>query len=161
MWNEPCLRKLLTIDGMRRVRCDQCQFGMTHVDDAGNVGRARKATGFMTNDECIAEAVERRCFGRHDYIQLLTSFAKACEKNSPRLVGAILRASRQSMRASRCGTRLVGRDRQQTIVALEIGPTVEELELLSLPESAADTQEFRDRGAGLPLESLKCNTCKN
>ena len=33
-WNEPCLRKLLTIDGMRRVRCDQCQFGMTHVDVA-------------------------------------------------------------------------------------------------------------------------------
>ena len=22
-WNEPCLKKLLAIDGMRRVRCDQ------------------------------------------------------------------------------------------------------------------------------------------
>ena len=56
-WNEPCLRKLLTIDGMRRVPCDQCQFGVTSVDNAGNVGPARKATGFMTNDEYIAEAV--------------------------------------------------------------------------------------------------------
>ena len=62
----------------------------------------------MTNDECIAEAVERRCFGGHDQIQLLTSIAEACEKNSPRLVAAILRASRQSMRASRCGTRAGG-----------------------------------------------------
>ena len=49
-WNEPCLRRLLAIDGMRSVRVDQCQFGMTSVDDAGNVGPARKATGFMTND---------------------------------------------------------------------------------------------------------------
>ena len=65
-WNEPCLRKLFAIDGVRRVRCDQCQFGMTSVDE-----EARKATGFMTNDEHIAEAVKRRCFGGHDHIQLL------------------------------------------------------------------------------------------
>ena len=36
--DEPCLKKLLAIDGMRRVRCDQCQFGLTSVDDAKNVG---------------------------------------------------------------------------------------------------------------------------
>ena len=71
-WNEPYLRKLLANDGMRRVRCDQCQFGMTSVDGAGNVGPAQKATGFMTNDEYIAEAVDRRCFGGHDHIQLLS-----------------------------------------------------------------------------------------
>ena len=35
----------MSIDDMRRVRCDQCQFGMTSVDGAGNVGPARKATG--------------------------------------------------------------------------------------------------------------------
>ena len=57
---KPCLKNLLAMDGMRRVRCDQCQFGMTSVDDAGNVGPARKATGFTTNDEYIAEAVDRR-----------------------------------------------------------------------------------------------------
>ena len=48
---EPCLWKLRSIDGMRCVRCDQCQFGMTSVDSAVNVGPACKATGFMTNDE--------------------------------------------------------------------------------------------------------------
>ena len=36
---------------------------MTSVDSAGNVGHACKATGFMTNDEYIAEAVNRHCFG--------------------------------------------------------------------------------------------------
>ena len=35
------------------------QFGMTSVDNAGNVGPACKVTGFMTNDEYIAEAVNR------------------------------------------------------------------------------------------------------
>ena len=49
--NEPYLKELLVIDGMRSVRCDQCQFGLTSVDDAG-------ATAFMTNDEHIAEAVD-------------------------------------------------------------------------------------------------------
>ena len=50
------MKELLAIDGTRRVRCDQCQFGLTSVDDAGNVEPARKATRFMTNDEYIAEA---------------------------------------------------------------------------------------------------------
>ena len=111
-WNELCLRKF----GMRRVRCDQCQFGMTSVDDAGNVGPAQKATGFMTNDEYIAEAVDGRCFGGHDHIQLLGNRAKACEKHPPRLVAAILRALRWSMRAAGCGEAqgLLGKDRQLT-----------------------------------------------
>ena len=64
-WNQPCLKEF---DGMRRVRCDQCQFGLTSVDDAGNVGPARKATGCMTNEQFVEEAVDRRCFGGHDLI---------------------------------------------------------------------------------------------
>ena len=38
--DKPCLWKLRSIDGMRCVRCDQCQFGMTSVDSEGNVGPA-------------------------------------------------------------------------------------------------------------------------
>ena len=49
------------VDDMRCVRCDQCQFGRP----------ACKATGFMTNDEYIAEAVNRQCFGRQDHIESL------------------------------------------------------------------------------------------
>ena len=92
---EPCLWKLRSIDGMRCVRCDHCQFGMTSVDSAGNVGPTCNATGFMTNDEYIAEAVNRNCFVGHDHIQLLSGRAKSCEKYTPRLVAAILRALRQ------------------------------------------------------------------
>ena len=88
------------MDGMRKVRCDQCQFGVTSVDSAGNVGLACKSTGFMTNDENIAEAVNRHCFGGHDHIQLLSGRAKSRERYLPRLVAAILRALRQSVRAA-------------------------------------------------------------
>ena len=48
--NEPYLKELSAIDGMRTVRCDLCEFGLTSVDGAGNVALSRKATGFMTSD---------------------------------------------------------------------------------------------------------------
>ena len=38
---ERCLWKLRSIDGMRCVQCDQCQFGMTSVESEGNVGLAQ------------------------------------------------------------------------------------------------------------------------
>ena len=107
----------------------------------------------MTNDEYIAEAVDRHCFGGHDHIKLLSGRAKSCEKYLPRLVATILRALRQSMRAAGCGEaqRMVGRDRLLTIAAVETGPTLEEPELLSLPDDADSALEFRDRSTGLPL----------
>ena len=68
----------------------------------------------MTNDEYIAEAVNRHCLGGHDHIPLLSGRAKSCEKYPPRLVAGMLRALRQSMRAAgRCeAQRMMGRDRQ-------------------------------------------------
>ena len=102
-WNEACTKELLAIDGTRRVRCDKCQFGLTSDDDAGSVGLARKATGFMTNDEYIAEAVDRWCFGGRGHIQLSSGRANVCETYPPRLVAVILRALRQGMRAAGCG----------------------------------------------------------
>ena len=45
----------------------------------------------------------------------------------------------------------MGRDRQLTIAAVEAGPTLEEPEPPSFPDSADSAQEFRDRNTGLPL----------
>ena len=145
--------KLRSIDGMRCVRCDQCHFGMTSDDSEGIVGPACQATGFMTNDEYIAEAVNRHCFGGHDYIQSLSGRAKSCEQYPPQWVAAILRALRQSMRAAGRGQaqRMLGRDRQLTIAAVEAWPALEETELLSLPANDDGDQEFRDRSTGLLL----------
>ena len=45
----------------------------------------------------------------------------------------------------------MGRDRQLMIAAVEAGPTLEEPELLSIPDSTDSAQEFGDRSTGLPL----------
>ena len=69
------------------------------------------------------------------------------------MVTTILRALRQSTRAAGRGEaqRMRGRDRQLTNAAVEAGPTLEDPELLSLPDNADGDQEFRDRSTGLPL----------
>ena len=46
---------------------------------------------------------------------------------------------------------MMGRDRQRTTAAAEVGPTLEEPELLSLLDNADGDHEFRDRSTGLPL----------
>ena len=57
----------------------------------------------------------------------------------------MLRALRQSMRAAGRGEaqRMMGRDRQLTIAAVEAEPTLEERELLSLPDTVDGDQEHR------------------
>ena len=48
--------------------------------------------------------------------------------------------------------RMTGRDRQLTIAAMEAGPTLEEPELLSLPDNADGDQEFRDQKHWIAVE---------
>ena len=93
------------------------------------------------------EAVNRRCFGGHDHIQLLGRRAKAWGSDTASNCG-------RGMRAAGCGEAqgLLGNYRQLTIATMEAGPTLEESELLSLPDNATDVQEFRDRSIGLPLD---------
>ena len=98
-----------------------------------------------------------RCFDGHEHIQLLSGGAKACEKYPSRLVAVFLRALRQSMRAAGCGEAqgLLGRDRQLTIAAMEAGPTPEEPELLSIPDSTDSAREVRDRVATAMVEKAR------
>ena len=50
------------------------------------------------------------------------------------------------MRAAGCGE-----GRRDETAALEAGPTLEEPELLSIPDNTDSAQELRDRSTGLPL----------
>ena len=125
----------------RCVRCDQCQFGITSVENEGNVGLACKATGFMTNDEYIAEAVDTLFWWTRPH-PVVAWQSEILWKVSPTVGGsdtacfATEHASRERGEAQR----MMGRDRQLTIAAVEVGPTLEE-------------PEFRDRSTGLPLNS--------
>lgn len=46
-WLEPALRALLARPSCRRVRCDQCLFGLRTTDKWGEVRPAQKSTGFL------------------------------------------------------------------------------------------------------------------
>ena len=52
--------RVLALNGVRRVRSDQCQHGQE--SELGNP--VKKPTGFMSNAACLLEALDRRCFGR-------------------------------------------------------------------------------------------------
>ena len=62
-WREPCMQAMLQLSGVRRVRCDQCQFGQE--SETGNP--VRKATGFMSNAWHLLDIINRRCFGRKGF----------------------------------------------------------------------------------------------
>ena len=89
----------------------------------------------MTNDEYIAEAVNRHCFVGHDHIQLLSGRAKSCEKYPNR-------GTRRSTEND--GTRSTADSRSS-------GGWADSGGLLSLLDNAGGDQEFRDRRTGLPL----------
>ena len=103
----------------------------------------------MTNDEYIVEAVNICCIGGHDRIQLLSGRAKYPHGWWQRYCVLLLLSMRAVGRGE--AQRMVGRDRQLTIAAVEVGPTLEKPELLTLPDNADGDQEFRDRSTGLPL----------
>ena len=109
-WNDSSLKELFEMDGMRRVRCGQCLSGQTSVDDAGNASLLAKTTGFMTKDENIAEAVERRGFGGHEHIQTVERWSKGLREVSSTIGGGDLvrLATEQACRGMRRSTRADG-----------------------------------------------------
>ena len=111
----------------------------------------------MTNDEYIAEAVERRCFGGHEH-SIVERQSKGLREVSSATGAVILHVllCDRAWRAAGFGEAqgLMGRDRQVTIAAVEAGPTLEEMELQSIPDSMDSAQEVRDRSTGLPLGLL-------
>ena len=59
-WREPCVLGVLSLNGGKRIRADQCMHGQE--SQQGNP--LKKPTGFMSNAPCLLDALNRRCFGR-------------------------------------------------------------------------------------------------
>ena len=59
-WHEQCVLNVLSLSGVKRIRADQCMHGQ-EAEDGSPI---RKPTGFMSNSDCLLEALNRRCFGR-------------------------------------------------------------------------------------------------
>ena len=58
-WDLPCLRKLVAMQGVKRITGDQCQMG--RETEAGEP--IRKRTGFVSNSPELLLQLERRCVG--------------------------------------------------------------------------------------------------
>ena len=109
------------------------------MDADGNIGAVAKPTGWMTNSLASAKrvGVERRKDREH--ARLAGGRSKAAERYPVGLVNAILAGMRDQMGIG------------QGLHALEVGPTLEELEPI---ESAAqeEVQEFFDGTSGAKLD---------
>ena len=63
-WQEDVIKRLVDLEGMFRVRADQCQYG-AEVARGMHKGRpVKKPSGFMTNSTRVAAQLMRRCQGR-------------------------------------------------------------------------------------------------
>jgi len=59
-WFEPCVARVLRMNGVGRLNGDQCQYGQ--VTEKGSP--VKKPTGWMSNSKKVLEALSRRCSGR-------------------------------------------------------------------------------------------------
>ena len=80
-------------------KADLCLFGLETTDGQGEMGPARKRTGFMTSSWTVAEELQRTCDGKgHAHNPLLERRAKGAEVYPPELCRAICRGvSRQKL----------------------------------------------------------------
>lgn len=92
-WAEPRLRQLLGVEDVTLVRNDQCMFKLV----SGNGIRHKKPTGWLTNHEGIARALDVQCDGSHEHEHVLGSgpggskSAKS-QEYPPELVDTVLKA---------------------------------------------------------------------
>ena len=106
-WKEDCIQKILGKHGVIHVKADQCQYGLMSKDKTG-VGAARKATGFMTNAQCVADNLQRRCRNRigrnqHRHVTLEGSRTKPAQTYPEELCRAICRGMIQQIEMDKKG----------------------------------------------------------
>ena len=85
-WQEECVQEVMEIPGVRRVRADQCQYGLAVRGEAPN----KKPTDFLTNGENTAVALSRRCQGGHVHMPLIGGIARFAQKYPKGLCSAML-----------------------------------------------------------------------
>eukprot|EP00972_Heterocapsa_arctica_P056268 8301268-Heterocapsa_arctica.AAC.1 len=87
-WKLPEMIRLSSMLGVERVIGHMCAHGMWQVDDEGP-GLIKKATGFLTNIQRIADRIGVRCSGDHRHIHLMGGRATQAQVYPERLCRAI------------------------------------------------------------------------
>ena len=153
-WHLNFMKEILDRDGVFFERGDMCPFGMTSQDADGEEGRVLKASGWMTNAECIAKEVGQRCSNyyavdpadRHAHVELIGGKAKQAEVYPVKLVYSILRGFRKQLVKDR-----------KLLCSMDVGQTLEEA---NPQDGSWDMEKFEEvfdniTGENLPAELVR------
>lgn len=94
-WKEPCVERVLALDGVERVRGDQCQYGLQVGPDGGP---SKKPTDFMVNGKHMAKRLSMRCQGGHTHVPPMNGRAKQAERYPEKLCEAMVRGFKEDVR---------------------------------------------------------------
>ena len=154
-WKIECIRRVASMQHVQETVCDQCQYGQEWTDGEP----IKKGTRWLSNSQCILQALSRRCTGRGGHCsrpkggrhrEVSGAVAKKSQIYPEELCTAILRGCRkQLIEDGRLTIGIVGiqypeRDASdkelQRQCARYISADVEAMEVLACP--AAET--FKD-----------------
>ena len=101
-WQEPCIKKILELEGVQKAVGHQCQYG---AEAHGQP--IKKPSGFMSNSECIRQALSKLCTGKNglcsreqggQHIQCRGLVARKAAVYPAKLCKAILRGLKDQLR---------------------------------------------------------------
>ena len=91
-WNVECMQQLLNDRSVMIAKVDQCRYGLQATDADGELGPARKRTGFASSSWAVVEELDGTCGGMHTtHNHLLEGRAKGAEVYPPAFCRAICR----------------------------------------------------------------------
>ena len=124
-WNEEAVQKLLQRPEVRRVRADQCEYGLA-VKGISN----KKPTDFMVNTEHLARKLSKRCQGQHKHQPLMGGLARLAQEYPEELCKAMIQGAEESLGA-----------RASQVWATEEQDTVGDRDLEDLLDEEVDRKE--------------------
>ena len=102
----------MALSGVVSCIIDMCAYGMTSTDERGK-GRVKKPTRLLTNSQCIARRLQRRCSGTHRHVHLVNGRAKACQTYPAGLCKAICEGIEEQKRVDEGNEPGLGRRRKE------------------------------------------------
>ena len=87
-WHESAVKRVLSLPGVRRVRGDQCMYGL-QVGGGSN----KKSTDFMVNGDKMEEYLSKRCDGGHQHVPLLHGLARHAQEYPHKLCVAMVKGA--------------------------------------------------------------------
>ena len=91
------MTELQKLDGIYTVTGPMCRWKMV-AEDAQGIGYVKKPTRFITNSSELATALSGNCSGDHRHVHLINGRAKFAQKYPPKMVAAILRATKAELK---------------------------------------------------------------